>query len=249
MTAAEKWADWPMLGFDLESTGVDVFNDRIVQSALVRINPGHRPDSRTWLVNPGIPIPEGAAEVHGITTERAIAEGTDPGQMLFEAAGQLALAMERGIPIVGMNLSFDLTMFETECQRHGIDTLAARRGHVSKIGPIVDVLVLDKQADKFRKGGRKLEQLCATYGVRHTGAHDAAADALATCRIWPRLMVKHSRKLQATSIQSLHQSQIGWRREQMDSLRAYFDKNGTEHDGCCAEWPVHSTCARAQVSA
>jgi hypothetical protein len=29
----------------------------------------------------------------------------------------------------------------------------------------------------------------------------------------------------------------------MNGLRAYFDKNGTEHDGCCGEWPVHSRCA------
>lgn len=248
MTAAAKWQDWPMLGFDLESTGVDVWTDRIVQSALVRIDPGHRPTTNTWLVNPGIPIPDGAAEVHGITTERAIAEGTDPAQMLFEVAGQLALAMHRGIPIVGMNLSFDLTMFEAECYRHGVEGLAVRRGHISKIGPIVDVLVLDKQADKFRKGGRKLTDLCATYGVRHTGAHDAAADALATCRLWPRIMAKHARKLSAPTIQALHQSQIGWRREQMDGLRAYFDKQGTEHDGCCAEWPVHQTCARTSAA-
>ena len=248
MAAGAKWQDWPMLGFDLESTGVDVFTDRAVQSALVRIDPGKRPDIKTWLVNPGVEIPAGAAEVHGITTERAVAEGTDPGQMLFEVAGQLALAMQRGIPIVGMNLSFDLTMFEAECARYGVDTLAARRGHVSKIGPIVDVLVLDKQADKFRKGGRKLEQLCATYGVRHTGAHDAAADALATCRLWPRIMAKHARKLSAPTIGALHQAQIGWRKEQMDSLRAYFDKKGEPHDGCCAEWPVHQTCARTTAA-
>lgn len=249
MSAAEKWSDWPMLGFDLETTGVDIWTDRAVQSALVRIDPGKRPAISTWLVDPGVEIPDGAAEVHGITTARAQAEGTDPAQMLFEVAGQLALAMGRGIPIVGMNLSFDLTMFETECARHGVDGLAARLGHASKIAPIVDVSVLDKQADKFRKGGRKLEQLCATYGVRHTGAHDAAADALATCRIWPRLMAKHARKLSAPTIQSLHQSQIGWRKEQMDGLRAYFDKNGTEHDGCCGEWPVHSTCARTIAGA
>ena len=247
--SAEKWADWPMLGFDLETTGVNLFEDRAVQTALVRIDPGKRPDIRTWLVNPGVPIPDGAAEVHGITTERAVTEGGDPAQMLFEAAGQLEMAMGRGIPIIGMNLSFDLTMFEAECTRHDVDGLAARLGHASKIGPIVDVLVLDKQADPYRKGGRKLVQLCEVYGVRHTGAHDAAADALATCRIWPRLMAKHARKLKATSIQSLHQSQIGWRQTQADGLRAYFDKNGTEHDGVCGEWPLHRSCAPALVGA
>jgi DNA polymerase-3 subunit epsilon len=246
--SSSKWDGWDMLGFDLETSGVDVWNDRIVQAALVRIDAGQRPATRTWLVDPGIEIPDSAAEVHGITTARAQAEGGDPGQMLFEVAGQLALAMGHGRPIVGMNLSYDLTLFEAECARHGVDGLAARLGHPSKVGPIVDVLVLDKQIDKFRKGGRKLEQMCAHYGVRHTGAHDAAGDALAACRLWPRIMAKHARKFPTSlTMQSLHQKQIGWRQEQADGLRAYFDKVGTEHDGVCGEWPLHRACSPALV--
>jgi DNA polymerase-3 subunit epsilon len=137
-------------------------------------------------------------------------------------------------------------MLEAENHRHGIDTLTSRLGP-GQIQPIIDVLVLDKFADPYRKGGRKLDQLCATYGVRHTGAHDAAGDALAACRLWPRIMAKHSRKFPGHTLGSLHQSQVGWRRAQMDSLRAYFDKKGTEHDGCCGEWPLHRACATAPV--
>jgi len=242
--SAGKWDGWDVLGFDLETTGVDIWNDRIVQAALVKIDAGTRPATRTWLVDPGIEIPEAASEVHGITTAKAQAEGGDPGQMLFELVGPLALAMGHGRPVVGMNLSYDLTLLEAECQRHGVDGLAARLGHISKVGPIVDVLVLDKFADPYRKGGRKLEQLCQVYGVRHTGAHDAAGDALAACRLWPRIMAKHARKFTGLTMQSLHQKQIGWKREQMDGLRAYFDRQGTEHDGCCGEWPIHGAHAR-----
>lgn len=244
---ASKWDGWDVLGFDLETTGVDVWNDRIVQAALVRIDAGKRPATTTWLVNPGIDIPDEAAQVHGITTERAQAEGGDPAQMLFELVGQLALALGRGRPVVGMNLSYDLSLLEAECHRHGIDGLVARLGHPTRVGPIVDVLVIDKQVDKFRKGGRKLEQLCEVYGVRHTGAHDAAGDALAACRLWPRIMAKHARKFGGMTVQSLHQSQVGWRKEQADSLRAYFDRQGTEHDGVCGEWPLHRACAPALV--
>jgi DNA polymerase-3 subunit epsilon len=245
--STSKWDGWDMLGFDLETSGVDVWNDRIVQAALVRIDAGKRPQTATWLVNPGIPIPDEAAAVHGITTERAQAEGGDPGQMLFELVGQLALAMGRGRPVVGMNLSYDLSLLEAECARHGVDGLVARLGHPSKVAPVVDVLVLDKFADRYRKGGRKLEDLCRVYGVRHTGAHDAAGDALASCRLWPRIMAKHAGKFRSHTIHSLHQSQVGWKREQMDGLRAYFDKNGTEHDGCCGEWPLHRACSPALV--
>lgn len=246
MATTSKWDGWDMLGFDLETTGVNVWTDRIVQAALVRIDAGQRPVTSTWLVNPGIEIPDEAAAVHGITTERAQAEGGDPGQMLFELVGQLALAMGRGRPVVGMNLAYDLSLLEAECARHGVDGLIARLG-VGKVSPVVDVLVLDKYADPYRKGGRKLEQLCAHYGVRHTGAHDAGADALAACRLWPRIMAKHASKFRGMTIASLHQSQVGWRKKQRDGLRDYFDRNGTVHDGCCGEWPLHRACAPAMA--
>ena len=246
--SASKWDGWDVLGFDLETTGVDVWNDRIVQSALVRIDAGTRPATRTWLVNPGIEIPDEAAAVHGITTERARAEGGDPGQMLFEVAGQLALAMGHGRPVVGMNLSYDLTLFEAECARHGVDGLAARLGHASKVGPVVDVLVLDKFADRFRKGGRKLEDLCRVYGVRHTGAHDAAGDALAACRLWPRIMTKHSRKFAGLTMQALHQKQIGWRKEQADSLREYFDPTALSMTVVARSGPSTAPAPRSERS-
>lgn len=240
--AAKKWADFPMLGFDTETTGVSPDQDRIVTAALVEIHPGRRPVTTSYVVDPGIDIPPEATEVHGYTRERAIAEQTHtPEQLLFEVTGRLALWMGHGYPIVGFNLAFDLTLLEAENHRHGVDTLAAR----GSIQPVVDVYVLDKFADPYRKGGRKLDQVCATYGVTHVGAHDAGGDALAACRLWPRIMAKHSRKFPGMTLPALHQAQIGWRKAQMDSLRAYFDKNGTEHDGCNGDWPVRRTPAAA----
>lgn len=248
MTAASKWEGFNLLAFDLETTGIDVYQDRIVQAALVDVAPGRRPATTSWLVNPGIPIPDGAAEVHGITTDRAVAEGGDPAQMLYELTGRLALWLGRGQPVVGMNLSYDLTLLEAENRRHGIDTLLDRLG-VGKIQPIIDVGVLDKKADPYRRGGRRLENLCTHYQVRHTGTHDAGADALAAARLFPRIMARHAGKsFRGHTIGSLHQSQVGWRQEQMDGLRSYFDRKGQEHDGCCGEWPVHARCAPAGVA-
>lgn len=245
--ASSKWDGFDCLGFDLETTGIDTQTDRIVQAALVRIREGHRPEIAQYLVDPGIEIPAEATAVHGITTAKAQAEATHTvDQMLFEITGRLALAMGHGIPVVGMNLSYDLTLLEAENRRHGIDTLTSRLGN-GMVQPVIDVLVLDKFADPYRKGGRKLEQLCATYGVRHVGAHDAGGDALAACRLWPRVMAKHARKFGGQTVGSLHQSQVGWRKSQMDSLRAYFDKNGTQHDGCCGEWPLHQACLPTAV--
>jgi DNA polymerase-3 subunit epsilon len=246
MTAAAKWAGFPMLGFDTETTGIDVHHDRIVTAALVECHPGQRPTITSYVVDPGTEISPEATAVHGYTRDRAAAEATHtPEQMLFEVTGRLALWMGHGYPIVGFNVSFDLTLLEAENQRHQVDTLAAR----GSIQPVVDVYVLDKFADPYRKGGRKLDQVCATYGVVHTGAHDAGGDALAACRLWPRLMAKHARKFPGMTLPALHQSQVGWRRTQMDGLRAYFDKQGTVHDGCDGGWPIHDSARTASAVA
>lgn len=246
---ASKWADWPVLAFDVESTGVSVADDRIVTAALIELQPGRRPVASSFVVDPGIDIPEGAAAIHGYTRDRAIAEQTHTvEQALFEITGRIALWLGRSFPLVGMNASFDLTMLEVENTRHRVDTLVDRLGP-GKVAPVVDVLVLDKFADTYRKGGRKLENLCATYGVVHTGAHDAGGDALAAARLWPRIMAKHARKFPGMTLPALHQAQVGWRKTQMDGLRAYFDKNGTVHDGCCGEWPLHRACLRVGAGA
>lgn len=238
MTASSKWDTMPCLGFDTETSGVDALNDRIVTVALVKIQPPQRPIIRRYVVDPGIEIPEEAAAVHGYTRERAAAEQTHTiEQMLFEVTGLIAITLGHGIPVVAMNASYDFTILEAENLRHGIEGLLARLGH-GGIQPVIDPFVLDKHADKYRRGGRKLVDLCATYDVRHTGAHDSAGDALAACRMWPKILVKHPAKFRGQSLPALHQSQVGWRREQADGLRAYFDKNGTPHDGVDPGWPL-----------
>lgn len=237
-----KWDDMACLAFDVETTGVSPLEDRIVTAALVEVRPGHgRPQTTRYVVDPGVEIPEGAAAIHGYTRARATAEATHTvDQALFEIAGRLALWLGHGRPVVTMNGAFDLTMFEAECHRNDVDGLVARLGSVSKVSPVVDVLVLDKYADAYRKGGRKLAQMCEHYQVRQVGAHDAAGDALAAARLWPRIIAKHPRKFAGQTLGGLHTAQVGWRRDQCNSLRAYFDKHGTAHDGVDVGWPFHT---------
>lgn len=237
--STSKWAGFPLLAFDIESTGINVHEDRIVQLALVEVYPEHRPVSTTYLVDPGIEIPAEATEVHGMTREFAAANATHtPEQMLFEVGGRIALWLGRNQPVVAYNAAYDFSIFEAECRRHDVPTLVDRLGGIGKVQPVLDPHVLDKQADPYRKGGRKLIDVCAHYKVIHTGAHDATADALAAARLFPRVMAKHSRKFPGQTLAGLHQAQIGWRATQMDGLRRYFDKNGTAHDGCNGEWPI-----------
>lgn len=242
----EQWQQMALNIFDAETTGVDPTTDRIVQAAFVQIRPGQRPKVRTWLVNPGIEIPKEASDIHGITTDQAREHGGDPAQMLFELTGLIALDLgaPETIPLVAFNAAFDLTLLEAENTRHGIDTLASRL-HQGRIRPVVDPYVLDEQISR-RKGKRTLVDQCRHYTVPHTGAHDAAADALATGRLVPKIMAaaaknKNNAGIVNYSLLSLHQAQIGWRAEQCDSLRAYFDREGIEHDGVRGDWPVYQS--------
>lgn len=230
------WARIPMRGFDIESTGVDVATDRILTLTLIDIEPGTRPTAHSWLINPGVPIPEGATAIHGITNEHVAAHGMDPGQALFEAAGLIALGLGHGKPLVTMNGSYDLSLFEHECLRHGVDTLASRLGGPAGIKPVIDIGVLDKRIDRYRRGGRKLTDLCATYRVRHTGAHDAEADALAACRLWPKIM-EHP-DLRGATLGELHAAQVRWRREQVTSLEEYHRRKGKLDGDYDPHWPL-----------
>lgn len=239
MSAADqkKWQTMPMLAFDLETTGVNVFEERIVTAALVVDEPGKPPRKFTWLANPGIDIPEGATQVHGITTDHARQHGQDPAQVLFELTGRIALWMGNRFPVVAMNAAFDFTLLEAENRRHGIPTIAERVAP-KPVGPIIDPFVMDKKVDQWRKGGRKLVDLCTHYGVPLTDAHTADADAAASVALARAIIKAKPQAFRGMTIGALHQAQAQWRRAQMDSLRAYFDREGKEHDGCNGSWPL-----------
>ena len=59
----------PICFFDLETTGVNVSLDRIVEISILKVFPNGNKESKTWLVNPGIPIPSEASNIHGITND------------------------------------------------------------------------------------------------------------------------------------------------------------------------------------
>ena len=66
----------PICFFDLETTGIDIGKDRIVEISILKIFPNGNKESKTWLVNPTIPIPYETTLVHGITNEKVANEPT-----------------------------------------------------------------------------------------------------------------------------------------------------------------------------
>lgn len=157
-----SWTDEHCVVVDTETTGTNPFEDRIVTAAVVHFKPGDRPRILRWVIDPGVPIPEEAAEVHGWTAERIAAyrdhrgrPAMSPGAALFEIAGQVALAMSQGVPVIAFNAAFDLTIIEAECARHDTPerpspTLSARLG-AKGIRGVIDPMVLEKQFDPYRK--------------------------------------------------------------------------------------------------
>jgi len=219
--------------FDLETTGVDVAADRIV-TAHVGVLDGHGRviASRSWIADPGIPIPDGAAAVHGISTERAQREGRAADQVVAEVTDALRSLFDQGVPVVAYNASYDFSLLAHECERHGAAPLDAP-------GPIIDPLVIDKAVDRYRKGKRTLEAAAAHYGVPLEGAHEASADAVAAGRVAQAIARRHPL---AVSAQELHTQQIGWARTQAESLTEYFQRIGRldAEESLDGTWPVRA---------
>jgi len=223
-------ADVPSLCvFDLETTGVDTDNDRIVTSFIGRImRDGQVNGSYSWLVNPGVSIPEGASAIHGITDEVAQRDGTDPATAVAEMLVVLRRSIAAGRPIVAYNASFDLSMLNAEARRYGLEPIA-------DFGAVLDPYVIDKAIDRFRKGKRTLIATSEFYGVPLEGAHDAEADAVATGRVcWAVLAKAEERELP-----SLHAQQVIWAAEQAASLQSYL-RRSQEDDEIVIDgtWPV-----------
>jgi DNA polymerase III epsilon subunit-like protein len=224
-----SWHLGRLAGFDLETTGIDVEQDRIVTACVVQCGGGQPTQSATWLADPGIDIPAEAEKVHGISTARARAEGRPAAEVVADILAALGQAITAGFPVVAMNARFDLTILDREARRHGLTPLPDGF-------PVVDPLVLDKRADQYRKGGRKLVDLCAHYGVPIGDAHTADADAIAACRVAWRLATT-SPRLAAYSLAELHDQQIGWAAEQAAGLQEYFRRKDPTAV-VRGEWPL-----------
>lgn len=235
--APVRWIEGPLLGFDTETTGTDVHRDRIVTAALVLSHgPGRDTETvATWLIYPGVEIPEAAAAVHGISTAHAREHGMQPAEALQEVAALLADALGRSIPVVAFNASFDLQILEAELARLGLPTLAERLGH--DIAPVVDPLVLDRGLDRFRKGKRTLTDLCAVYDVTQDGRmHTADVDVSATLDVLRGIVAKH-RDLADASLAEVHQRQIGLHRDWAENFNDFLRRKGKNPD-VSTVWPL-----------
>lgn len=158
----------PICFFDLETTGIDVARDRIVEISILKVFPNGNKESKTWLVNPGISIPEHATAVHGITNEKVANEPT------FKELAPQIFAMIKDSDLAGFNSDrFDIPLLAEEMLRAEIDFDMKNRVSV------------DVQTIFHKKEERTLSAAYKFYcGKTLDNAHSAAADTNATYEIF-----------------------------------------------------------------
>lgn len=235
MGTERNWTEGPWVGFDTETTGVDVTGDRVVQAAVVRRADGLT-DARTWLIDPGIEIPAGAAAVHGITTEHARRYGARPVDALEEIAAALAAAAGRGEPIVAFNASFDLCMLDADLRRHGLVTLTDRLG--GEVRALIDPLVLDRELVRFRRGKRRLGDLLTAYGVLAPEAlHAADVDVVATLDLLAAMVAQHP-VLATMDLAALRDWQVGAHHRWAEDFNRWRAGKGLTGPGAETVWPA-----------
>ena len=225
-----SWATF-LAVFDLETTGLDLTEARIVTACAVTIDEQGKVtgSNNEWLADPGIEIPEAASNVHGVTTEIARARGRNSKEVVSEILETLRGFFKEGVPVVAYNAPYDFSILHHEAIRNGLEPLSDPR-------PIIDPLVLDKFVDQYRSGKRTLQVAASVYGVPLSDAHNATADAIAAGNVAQAIARRHSAKLPA-DVFELHDAQIAWSAKQDDSYESFRRKSSPDFT-VVRGWPV-----------
>ena len=157
----------PIVFFDLETTGVNIATDRVVEIAILKVFPNGNKESKTWLVNPEVEIPAAATAVHKITNEQVVTKPT------FKELAPEIDTMIAGCDLAGFNSNrFDIPLLAEELMRAGIDFNMKDR-------KAIDVQVIFHKKEQ-RTLGAGYQFYC---GKVLEGAHGAEADTNATYEI------------------------------------------------------------------
>ncbi|MFF9169824.1 MULTISPECIES: 3'-5' exonuclease [unclassified Streptomyces] len=230
------WHRELLVGFDLETTGTDPREARIVTAAVIEVRGGQVLGHREWLADPGVEIPADAVAVHGISNERAAAEGRPADQVADAVADVLTGYWKAGVPVVAYNAAFDLTLLSAELRRHGLPSLRDRLGGADP-APVVDPYTIDRWADRYRRGKRNLEAVCAEYGVPLDSAHDAFADALAAARLAGAIAGRHP-KIADLGPADLHRRQVEWYADWAADFQSFLRRKGETDAVVDGTWPL-----------
>jgi len=157
----------PICFFDLETTGINIASDRIVEISILKVFPNGNKESHTWRVNPEIPIPAVVTQIHGITDEMVANEPP------FRELAQKVSALIKDSDLAGYNSNrFDIPLLAEELLRADIDF------------DMKKAMSVDVQTIFHKKEKRTLEAAYKFYCDQNLDdAHSAAADTNATFEV------------------------------------------------------------------
>lgn len=157
----------PLVFFDLETTGINITKDRIVEISLLKVHPNGKEEIKSRRINPEMPIPPQATAIHGITDDDVKDCPT------FKQVAKSLADMLEGCDLAGFNSSrFDVPVLSEEFLRAGVDFDMSKRKFV------------DVQIIFHKKEQRTLEAAYKFYCEKELeNAHSAEADTVATYEV------------------------------------------------------------------
>ncbi|KAB1069454.1 3'-5' exonuclease [Tamlana haliotis] len=165
----------PICFFDLETTGINITSDRIVEISILKVFPNGNKESKTWLVNPERPIPAEVTAIHGVSDEKVANEPT------FKALAKDVYNMIKDSDLGGFNSNrFDIPLLAEEMLRAEVDFDMKNR------------LAVDVQTIFHKMEQRTLSAAYKFYCDKNLeGAHTAAADTNATYEVLKAQLSKY----------------------------------------------------------
>ena len=165
----------PICFFDLETTGINITSDRIVEISILKVFPNGTEESKTWLVNPEMQIPKEVIAIHGITNEKVANEPT------FKTLAKDIYNMIKDSDLGGFNSNrFDIPLLAEEMLRADIDFDMKNR------------LAVDVQTIFHKMEQRTLTAAYKFYCDKNLeGAHGAEADTNATYEVLKAQVAKY----------------------------------------------------------
>ena len=165
----------PICFFDLETTGVNITTDRIVEIAILKVHPNGKEESKTWLINPEMVIPKEVIAIHGITNEDVADKPT------FKEVAKDVYNMIKDSDLGGFNSNrFDIPLLAEELLRAEVDFDMKNR-------VAVDVQTIFHKMEQ-RTLGAAYKFYCEKELV---GAHGAEADTRATFEVLKAQIAKY----------------------------------------------------------
>lgn len=154
----------PLVVFDIETTGLSIIHDRIISISILRVEPNQKEQMKTYVVNPGIPIPSATTQIHGFTDDDV------KDKPAFKEVAAAVAKLFEGADIAGFNSTrFDLPFLAEELVRAGLDVDFKKHN------------LIDVQVIYHKKEPRDLSAALRFYcGREMTDHHRSEADTQAT---------------------------------------------------------------------